>query len=325
MATVLKRRRLANPAGRTRNAGGKRRLTLRQKLHFGTKRQRAAAKASLSRKRSSSGTTTSKRKTARRRNVISRAKHRPRVSNVGEIVAIGLNPGTTRKRRTTKKRRNNLTMATRKRKTTRRRRRTVNAAPARKRVYRRRRRSNPSTVARTRRRAYGRRSPQRRTARRRSSNPGFLSGAGGMFVSGLGVIGGAGLTAGIASRLPAQFNVGFIGYLTSSAIAVMQGTVMGKVLKNKALGDKMTLGGFAYVGLKVLADFAPDLIAGLPIGLRGMGVLTSSSFYSPQVNRPNSMTSFMVPPVVRGAISSAMPMNGMGAIGRGRRIGRMAY
>lgn len=324
MATVLKRRRLANPSSkrRTRSASGtKRRLTLKQKLHFGTKRQRAAAKASLSRKRSGSGTT--KRKTTRRRkNAISRAPRR--VSNVGEIVAIGLNPGSpVRRRRRKTNRSSNSTMAKRKRKTTRRRR-AVAAAP-RKRVYRRRRR-NPSTTATTRRRAYGRRAPQRRTARRRRSNPGMLRGAGGMLVSGLGVIGGAGVTAAISSRLPMQFNSGFVGYLVSSAIAVMQGSLAGKLLKNKPLGDKMTLGGFAYVGLKILSDVAPELTAGLPIGLRGMGVLTSSSFYSPQVNRANSMTRFMVPPAVSGAIASAgIPANGMGAIGRGRRIGRMAY
>ena len=58
MATVSKPYRLVNP-GRKRNP---KRMTLKQKLHFGTKRQRTAARASLRHKRTNAGPN-SRRKT----------------------------------------------------------------------------------------------------------------------------------------------------------------------------------------------------------------------------------------------------------------------
>ena len=49
MAVVMRRRRIANPAGE------RRRLSLRQKLFFGSKRQRASAAISLKRRRTNRG------------------------------------------------------------------------------------------------------------------------------------------------------------------------------------------------------------------------------------------------------------------------------
>ena len=190
MASISKPYRLVNPGRKRRSMkrNPKRRMTLKQKLHFGTARQRAAAKVSLRGRRSNAGIS-SLRKTKKRMKKsgflpssmkglktksffrsFARAKKR---KNVGSILTV-FNPGYKEKKK-------GNTMARHRRKSTKRRLAGLKAARTRKRrgnpgrrrrsfVARHRRRSNP--VARTRRRRYN----VRRSYRGRRRNPGMLSG-----------------------------------------------------------------------------------------------------------------------------------------------------
>lgn len=358
MATASLERRLVNPGRRKRRANPKKRLTLKQKLYFGSPRQRTAAKAALHRKRSRTSNpakktrkvkairTAKKRATAtpsrskghRKRlrylgkgpshkgnktfryvlnpkkktkcwgcgkvfssvSAFNAHKHfsfssgkrktiRKRTKNVGEIVSFGLagfNPG--RKRRRTKN------MAKRKRTT------------HRKRYTHRRRSSNPSLRAllgltRKRRKSSHRRrrtvnSHRRRAGRRR--NPGALMTSGTKVV---GIIGGAYLTALLTGVIPAQFSTGIIGYIATAFVAYVQGYLVSRFAHKHELGSSMQLGGYTYLALKILNDFAPNIANMSPFGLRG--ALARSSFYTPQVTQGNSFTQFVTP----GAVMAAMP------------------
>lgn len=280
----------------------KKRMTLAQKLHFGTKRQRSAAMLSLSRagkKRRVNGryqgsNTEARHKTTNRKvrkslksstsdtragvrktiHYLNRSKARlaSRIGNPGEIITLaGLagNPGRLRKRKV-----GNIMAKRRTRKVSGVRRRTRRANP--KMVVRYSRRHNTGRVRSVRRHS------RRRTHRR--SNPGFLSGGVGMLV---GIFGGAALTGAIAARIPGQLNSGIAGYLTTGVIAYAQGTLAGKLLKNPALGKNMVTGGLIYLGLKVAGDLIPGL--SLPFGLSGLGAIASSNFAYPQIPASNTM------------------------------------
>lgn len=270
----------------------KRKLTLAQKLHFGTKRQRSAAMLSLSRagkkRRVTNGRSRKKfgpleanrkiRKAAKRDFLTGVTKHlyrkkklASRIGNPGEIITLaGLagNPGRLRKRKV-----GNI-MAKRRRKS-------VSGV--------RRRSTNPKVVVRyrnrrTRRANTGRVRSVRRRSMHRRSNPGFLSGGVGMLV---GIFGGAALTGAIAARIPGQLSSGIAGYLTTGVVAYAQGTLAGKLLKNPALGKNMVTGGLIYLGLKVAGDLIPGL--SLPFGLSGLGAIASSNFSYPQIPASNTM------------------------------------
>ena len=91
---------IANPAtGKGRSMKRKRNMTLKQKLHFGSARQRTAARQSLSKKRHNKAKA---RRAAPRKQNRSRtraAAHRPRTKrNLGEVVyLLGANPAKRRK------------------------------------------------------------------------------------------------------------------------------------------------------------------------------------------------------------------------------------
>lgn len=365
MATLLKPVRLANPRmrgikrkGRRRvsNSSGKRRMTLKQKLHFGSARQRAAAKVALGghRKRRANSSvrktlkrlsksypmeSVKKRGTQRKHPGVKgmwrkyyRKKSSTKIGNVGEImtIALGSNPGSRRKRKSNSKRRTNSNYMARHRKASRRRR-AVASAP------RRRRRHNPSirrTMKAIRRRggstAYTRRRLRRAaystSSRRRGyrrHNPGF----GGMFAGGgtlstaFGVIGGAAVTKLIIDRLPAGLNSGIVGYLTAAVVATLQGTLIGKLLRNPSLGKNMQIGGYTYLGLRLISDFAPGI--SLPFGLKGMGIITPSNFYVPQATTGNSLTSFVTPAGISAALPPPVSRTGMGRVTQMARVGRM--
>lgn len=301
----------------------KRKLSLAQKLHFGTKRQRAAAGLMLSmagkRKRVANGRSriagpkafltkgisgwnrkdrkaskaqgpgSAKAMYYRKRSM---AKDSARVGNPGEIITLaGLagNPGRLRTRKV------GIIMAKR---------RTRKFSGVRRRV-RRTRRANPNVMVRysRRRRNTGRvRSMRRRTHRR--SNPGFLSGGVGMLV---GIFGGAALTGAIAARIPGQLSSGIAGYLTTGVVAYAQGTLAGKLLKNPTLGKNMVTGGLIYLGLKIAGDLIPGL--SLPFGLSGLGAIGSSNFSYPQIPANNTMLYASPTPVMAAA-------KGMGRIAR---------
>lgn len=325
MAQILKSRRLVNPGRKRRsNSGsGKRRMTLKQKLHFGTARQRAAAKVAMKGRRHNPASR-KRRKTAYSQIKRVRIKKQiRRASNVGEIITIKpleriSNSGAT-KRKKGKITKSN--MARRKRRSSsgthrrrranpgapRRRRRTVAAAPVHHRRRVRRRRSNPSMV----RTVYRNRGvARRRRSVRRHRNPGMVSGDFGRAIS---IVGGAIVTKFVTDMLPASINSGIPGYIATAVVAVLQGKAIGKILKNPVLGKDMTTGGFVYLSLRVAQDFLPSF--NLPFGLKGMGLVGPSSFYVPQVPINGNMGTYMLPPAVSGAIAAG----GMQGVRRGGR------
>src|ERR1700761_9776593 len=112
---IVKRKKVANPAVKRRtktNATKRRKLTAKQIKHFGTKRQKAALKASRTRKRAKISNPASRK----------RATTTKRKRNPAQLITLGfMNPHKTSKKR---KRKTNP-MATKKR----RRRSTAKAAP----------------------------------------------------------------------------------------------------------------------------------------------------------------------------------------------------
>lgn len=304
-----------NPGRRKRR---KRNMSLKQLLHFGTKKQRAAAKARVSRKRKRSNGSAKRR----RRNVVylgaikkgvyrygsgtatpkkrKKARARKRKRNIGSILTVLPNPG----RR--KRRKNSMAVTKRRRRKVsshrRRRRHVVNSGRRRYNTYRRRPRSNP-----------GARRHHRRYSRRR--NPGILSGSMGQVA---GVIGGATLTGMISGYIPSSFMSNqFISYIGIGIVAYLQGMLVGKVFKNATVGKDFAVGGYTYLALKVIKDLMPSLVPSL--GLSGMGLIAPSNFYVPQVNQGGSMGSFVRPAGVPMAMPAPAPA-GMHGI---RRTGRV--
>lgn len=304
-------------SARTSNPS-KKRMTLKQKLHFGTARQRAAAKAALSgaRKRVgnprsrksivskySAGVNRKQRKAMKAgdktkafyrakasgvRAAARQLKEHLRIGNPAQIITL-TNPGTPRKSKGT-------------------------SIMAKRKTYKRHTVGTPRKRY-TRRRNTGMSASRRHASKRytrRHRNAGVLSSG---FGQAFGIIGGGVVTSLITSRLPAGLNAGFAGYLSTAVVALVQGTLAGKVLKNQALGKSMTIGGFVYLGLRLVQDFVPNLQ--LPFRI---GAIAPSSFYTPQVPMPNSMVAFQTPAAVTAAMP--MPMAGTGGMGRVGRIGR---
>lgn len=355
MAVLVRTRRLANPARRRakrRVNAGKKRMTLKQKLHFGTARQRAVARLSLrgrkvnpsirrvkngSRKRVAKGTaryakTLRYKKTSK--GFYKNPRRRKRRKNIGEIVSIslaGLNPG--------RKRRRNTGMAKRRRRARRvvahrRRRRVMNPAPRRRRRTRRvsshRRRRNP--VMRMRINPRRRRRSAVRRVHHRRRNPGIGGVSTGIVYKALGVIGGA-----IGSKYVTQLalggnNTGYMGYAGNLVASIALGWAAGKVTKNKELGTMVVIGGVAALTLRVLQDMTPlgnyvNLsLAGVGKGGDlGLGIIQDSSFPVPQVAVPGSMTKFITPRNTRDYVSAQtaqMAAASGSKAGMGRMMGR---
>jgi hypothetical protein len=271
MARVMKHQKLVNPA--------KRKLSLAQKLHFGTARVRAAAKKLLS------GKGKRRKATSHRRVVHS--------NPIGTIITLGANPGkvgsmTKRRRNTSSKRR------------------VARRNPARRRRVAR----NPFAVVHHRKRT--RRNPRSYVAKRRNihrrRNP-SLSGSGSKVI---GIIGGAALTKLVSAMLPASFQTGILKYIGTGVVAFGLGWGTGKVFKSEAVGENVMIGGLTLLGLQVLADFVPGIAAysGLNVG----NVITGSSFYTPQVNAGNSMTRFVVPAATPQMMAAPKGLKGVGRL-----------
>jgi len=191
--------------------------------------------------------------------------------------------------------------------------------------HRRRRRSNPGVVVRYRNRGV------RRHHHRRRGNPGGRSFFSGSFGKVAGVLGGAAVTGVLTKMVPASINTGIMGYVSTGVVAFLQGKIVGKVFKNASLGNDMVVGGLVYLGLRILSDMFPSLAAYIPFSMNGMGLITSSNFYVPQVPLPGSMASFVRPAGVPAAVvmpaSSGMHgvvTNSAGSRLSMRRMGRAA-
>lgn len=300
-ARALKRVKLTNPR--------RRKMTAKQIRFFGTKAQRAALKrrhtkatrtnpAKRRRKRNAPKPWSSlyrshyakKSKATKRTSSTKKRHNRSRRRNVGEIVSIGLAGLVNPKRGSmTRRKRNRKSVA--------------------------RRRKNP--VANTyRRKRYTRRHNRRHSVRRR--NPGMFAG---VAQNVFGVIGGATATKLVSDRLPMSLTSGILGYISSAIVAVVLGFGVKKVSKSKPLGDAVMLGGFTYLGLKVLGDFLPSIGSISAIGLRGMGtIMPSGGFAVPAVNQPGSMTQFVTPGYLTPALPAADSLKGLNA---GRRLARV--
>lgn len=362
MAVLVRTRRLSNPSKRRRLVSKKRKnpakkLSLAQKLHFGTARQRAAARLKLSnpskrklkkrvKKTIFGKPSVAKRKRMSRFAAEKRAirSNRKRRKNVGEIVSIalaGLNPG---------KRRKNTGMAKRRRKA--RNNSGTRAGRSWSTYTAKRRKKNPGVRRRRTRKSYSHAAPVRRRRRTRRSNPTFRirrvnsgrrrrnPGIGGVTTGVIGkafaVIGGA-----IGSKYVTQLalggnNTGYMGYAGNLVAAIGLGWVAGKVTKSKDIATSVMIGGVAGLALRILQDmtsigqYVNLSLAGVGKGGDlGLGIIQDSSFPVPQTFAPGSMTNAIVPRATRMAISSAQAaqaaqMAVAGKTGMGRMNGRVA-
>lgn len=332
MAKVLKKIRLVNPGRKRvrikkRIRNSKRKLSAKQIKYFGTPAQKAALrrKRSGSRKISNPARKLRRRRknplkyvgkdtrykakvykyklenpVRRKRRTIKRRTAKRRLTNIGEIITVGLNPG--------RKKRSVSSMARRKRR-----------SGAKRRVTRRRIGNPFFGLMRRKRRSNGRRRRSNPAKRRRSGirNPG-RSGVKDTGMKVLSLLGGAAVTKLISDRVPAQFTSGPIGYVVTAIVATIQGMLVGKALKKPEVGSSMMLGGYTYLGLKILAENFPGFAGYVPFGLsggKGVGLLAPSSFYTPQVPNGSSVSNFVTPSAVN-AIATQAGMKGI-------RTGRM--
>ena len=263
---------IANPARKQgrRKAKKNMAMSLKQKLHFGTKRQRAAAKASLKhrpkRKNSAHRRRTKKnvamgyrgsagvRAAAKKKKNSAHSSRQPffrkarkRKKNPGELIAITLgNPA---------RKRGKKTMALTKRKTT---------SPSRQRstAGSRRTMSKP-----------GKHRHSRRTPRR--SNPPQI---GNLVKTGVAVIAGA-----VGSKLATQAvlttsNTGIMGYAANAVATGLLAWGSHMVTKDKSISQGVLLGGAVQIILRVINDYTPY---GSLLSLSGMGDYQVANFPTP--------------------------------------------
>jgi len=314
---------VSNP--RKRKRLNPRKMSLKQKLAFGTKRQRAAAKASLSRKRSNpkrhSTARTKKRRVVRNaRHTVRRAVKRVvkrRRANPAHILSLGLiNPRPSTGRKT--KRRKKNTMA----KTRTRRRRTAKANPRRRRrnsvrvIVRRknRRRVSASNPRRTRRHV---RHHRRAGARR---NPQLFGRQASMFEvtkALAGGLAGVAITKAVPNMLPASISASspFMSVLVSAGVAVGAGMLVKSLVKSDPmLGDAVMFGGLMQAFSVGINAFLPSV--GTVIGLQGlgngMGDIVPGRFPVPQ--NPIMAGQQMALPAPAVSPAAAHAASGVGAI-----------
>ena len=274
---------IANPARKAGSRKAKKkmakRMTLKQKLHFGTARQRAAAKASMKRKRNP---TAHRRRTKPRKNVamgyrgsagVRAAKKkknsahsarlhffrptRRKKKNPGELIAITLgNPA---------RKRGKKTMA----KAIVRRRKPQNPSRRRSTAGRRRKPQNPGTVR------HRRRSTMRHSSRRGRQNPGQL---GTVIQSGLAVIAGAVGTKLATQAVLGSSNTGVMGYAANAVATAIAAWGTHAVTKNKAIAQGILVGGVAQIILRVINDYTPY---GQYLSLSGLGDYQVANFPTP--------------------------------------------
>lgn len=269
-------------------------MSLKQKLHFGSKRVRAAARASLKAKRktkrAAAHRTRSKPNPARKRRATVRkqARRRTRRSNPGEIISLVL--GNPSAKRSSKK------MAKAKRSKTRRATSRANSAGR-----RRTRRANPAT---------------RRHARRRSNPAGFRMSE--LLVLGAGAVAGASVPKIASQAVLGAKNTGAMGYVANLAGTGLLAWAADKFLpRQRAFAVGILAGGIGQVIGRIIADYTQF---GSFVNQLGMGDYMASNFVAPQI-LPNALESAMssngvqAPVVV--ASNAAMPagLSGVSAWG----------
>ena len=303
MAEVQRKRTLVNPARKRKNP--RRKMSAKQIAHFGTKRQKAALKASRKRKRKPAArrhaprtnAAPQKRRTARRAN---RPKHRRRTrrSNPGGIIEVALNPAPTGRKKVarTKRKRSNT----------------------RRRSNVKHRRSNPAPAARRRRSSGRRRSTGRRRVARRNPSIGGVSN---LLVSAAYAIGGAVGTKYITQMVLGASNVGYVGYAANLAAAFVGGKAVGMFTRNKQAENSFILGGAIMTLVRFLSDQTP---LGATLQQAGLGDYEASTWLSPARYIDASRSAAVdIPTALRPMIAAAAPKAGMaglrgGTYSRGR-------
>ena len=250
MAVATRKTAVAN--GRRRNAGVPRRASLKQKLHFGTRAQRAAAARSLSRKGAA------KKRRATVRQTKTQRRHAPRTAkrNIAEIVSFTLpagNPGGGLKA---------MAKATKKHKAPRKRAAAVHHAA----------RHNAG------RRVVHYKAKRHNTRRRHARNPG-LGGIGDLVYSGVFVIIGA-----VGSKLATQAvlqtkNTGLFGYAGNAAATFLLSFVASRFMRNPAAARAIATGGAVQIVLRLISDYTP---LGQYTAQLGLGDYQASNFVTPQ-------------------------------------------
>jgi hypothetical protein len=235
---------VANPARKRRHMA--KRMTLKQRLHFGTARQRAAAKASMRGSR--------KRKSSSRR-------HRSARKNPGEIIAMTLgNPA----------RKKGGKVAATKKHHRRRRRSTSKHNAGRRRTHHminraRRRHHNPGH--------------RRRTVRRHHNPAGFSWGD--AFGLGAGAVVGSAGSSGLSQLVLGVNNTGAMGYgvnLISTIILAFVGS-MGPFKRFRGFAPGILAGGIGSLMRRIIADYS--LLGGYSASL-GMGDYMVANWVTPQ-------------------------------------------
>jgi hypothetical protein len=300
MSVVKRVRRLVNGRSRAnpraKAKGGRRRLSAKQLKFFGTKRQKAAAKAARTRKRVTAKPAPRRRVSAksnpspsRRRKPTAKRKVRRTSNPVPVLIALGAaNPhkGTKGGRTMAKKRRSTRRKST--------------AGVRRRRT---RRASNPTTriVYRTRARRRTRRASnpgpvrRRRSVRGRRRNPaafGAKVGSAGFMKAVAGVLAGVFVTKFIPTLIPAGMIQGgnTMRFVVSAGSALVAGMLAQKFSPG-AFGDGAMLGAIAQAASVGLNTFLPQANFLALAGGRGMGVFQDSRFVVPQ----NPITGYIAP------------------------------
>ena len=277
MAFATREVKIANPGGRTMA----KRMSLKQRAHFGSKRVRVAAQRALKGR---------KRPTAKRSHRVRTTRKR---RNIGEIVVATLpavfNPARRSKRMATKKR------ARRPKQNAGRRRKTYTAR--RKRVQ-----SNPGR----RRRVVVMQNRRKRVTHR---NPGRI---GTMVQAGAAVVGGA-----VASKLATQMvlgakNTGVMGYAANAAATGILGYAAHLAFKDKSISTMVVAGGIAQIIVRVIQDYS---LLGKYSAQLGIGDYQVSNFWTPQrlpnayqaanPQFPGSALPVMAAPAAAGASGAA--------------------
>lgn len=290
MATAERETVVVNPARK----GGK--MTLKQRLHFGTKRQRAAAKASIRAKRSNPARahrkrtkpkSSQKRSNPRHRRNTTRAKAKRR-TNPGAIYAL-VNPAT----------KGHKKVATHKRKHTSKRRHSV---------------------------AGKQRNPGRVHHRR---NPGMLGGPKEWLSLGGGaVVGGLGATS-LPQMILGTSNTGAMGYVgtvAATGILAFLGNMAFKT--NKALVMGIIAGGTGALIRRIIGDYslAGQYTAQIT-GMQGMGDYLASDFLTPQTLSNGLQNAQLNKPSwgnIPAPAPAAVAVHGAG-VGMGNLYGRPLY
>jgi len=248
-------------------------MSLKQKLHFGSKRVRAAARAAMKTKRKAKRASAHRRRTkpnpgrkrpaARKRvNRARRAAPKRRRAvrkNPGEIISLTLgNPAKRRKKAVAK-------------------------------TKRRRRKASSQRVNAGRRRT--RRNPARRGGHRRRSNPG------GYRVTDLFVLGGGAVVGASVPKLASQAvlgpkNTGVMGYLANlAATGILAWAANTFMPRQKMFAVGILAGGIGQVISRAISDNTPY---GAALSSIGFGDYIAANFVTPQI----------VPDALNGVMSS---------------------